>query len=272
MLRFWSVATRSSAATWSTGVTRPSRLPRVPGRESHARTSACAWSRASVSRAAVAMGRRGYTGSRAGPDPRWMAPIPIRGDGRAARRGERLRVREWCPGYARTAARSESATSSGAPPGAGLARSPWTAIARSPNHVENGSVALRSSPNATGRIVPFERHDDEVAHRRRLQEAVRSWTPALRRDAANSSCLSLSSFIQVAPLGRLSATDRKCDGHQCHERPPRARRCPVTVGRTRHWPRATVGDRVGRRADEDPRVLVPPSDGSSMRFPWDRAR
>ena len=68
MLRFWSVATRSSAATWSTGVTRPSRLPRVPGRESHARTSACAWSRASVSRAAVAMGRRGYTGSRAGPD------------------------------------------------------------------------------------------------------------------------------------------------------------------------------------------------------------
>src|SRR3954468_3696425 len=68
MLRFCSCATRSSAATWSTGVTRPRRLPSVPGRGSQARTRACAWSRASVSRAAVAMGRRGYTALPSPPD------------------------------------------------------------------------------------------------------------------------------------------------------------------------------------------------------------
>src|SRR6478736_5444582 len=57
-----SASTRSSTPTWSTVVTRPSRLPSGPGRASHAATSSCARSRATVSgRRVVVMGGGGYT-------------------------------------------------------------------------------------------------------------------------------------------------------------------------------------------------------------------
>ena len=49
--RFVSDATRSWIPTASTGVTRPSRLPRLPARPSNARMSSCARSRVAVSRA-----------------------------------------------------------------------------------------------------------------------------------------------------------------------------------------------------------------------------
>ena len=47
--RLRSDSTRSSTPTWSTGVTRPSRLPSGPGRPSRARISSCARSRAARS-------------------------------------------------------------------------------------------------------------------------------------------------------------------------------------------------------------------------------
>ena len=53
-----SASTRWSTPTWSTGVTRPSRLPSGPGRESHERISSLARSRATLSgRWLVTMGR-----------------------------------------------------------------------------------------------------------------------------------------------------------------------------------------------------------------------
>ena len=63
-----SASTRSSTPTWSTAVTRPSRLPSGPGRPSQARISSLARSRTAESGRLVAvMGRRGYTSARADP-------------------------------------------------------------------------------------------------------------------------------------------------------------------------------------------------------------
>src|SRR6478735_492570 len=57
-----SASTRASTPTWSTAVTRPSRLPSGPGRPSQARMSSSARSRTGESGRRVAvMGRRGYT-------------------------------------------------------------------------------------------------------------------------------------------------------------------------------------------------------------------
>src|SRR5258705_3770160 len=57
-----SESTRSSTPTWSTAVTRPSRLPSGPGRPSQARIRSLARSRAGDSGRLVAgIGRRGYT-------------------------------------------------------------------------------------------------------------------------------------------------------------------------------------------------------------------
>ena len=62
-------------------------------------------------------------------------------------------------------------------------------------------------------------------------------------------------FRERAPLGGLSGQDRKRGCHHWHGEPPRARACPATDGRTRHWPCATVLATVwGRRAGESPRL------------------
>ena len=55
--RFWSDETRSWTPTWSTGVTRPRSVPRLPARVSYARMSSWARSRVALSRATdVVMG------------------------------------------------------------------------------------------------------------------------------------------------------------------------------------------------------------------------
>ncbi len=71
-------STRCSTPTWSTAVTRPSRLPSGPGRPSQAWISSCARSRARESGRLVAvMGRRGYTRSAraSGPWPPARRPL-----------------------------------------------------------------------------------------------------------------------------------------------------------------------------------------------------
>ena len=95
------------------GVARPSRLPRVPGRgPTRARARVPARGRACRERRWPWDGEDTPGPARARIPGGWSDPDPQRRGDRAARRGERLRVRARCPGNARTAARSESCTSS----------------------------------------------------------------------------------------------------------------------------------------------------------------
>ena len=86
----------------------------------------------------------------------------------------------------------------------------------------------------------FEGDDHEVAHRRRLQVgSLADAGPPPRLDELRSA-RAVDLLHEGPPFGGLAGEDRERDCHHRHENPLGHVGAPLTGGRARHWPCATV--------------------------------